>query len=239
MGTALSSLSQWFPCVCQSSFCLSQVSGVDFQGMFYHWRIPQQLFLESKLLIPPTEECHRGLTSALNCKEEQCDMFRMASFERGFENHFYLPKNLKPQWGVTQPKMVYWHSAPCCAMASTRWHQTFSQLKGFFPEEDIYLVLFSKEGEPVSLGDLRPGSLVHRTRIWMEIVSVNNSGEHSFFSPSFLHPLSSDLLTERQVGVGVQVTGAAIVAISVTQLTARSYSAVCATGRERNNGCDK
>ncbi len=60
-----------------------------------------------------------------------------------------------------------------------------------------------------------------------------------FFSPSFLHPLSSDLLTERQVGVGVQVTGASIVAISVTQLTARSYSAVCATGGARNNGCSR
>lgn len=67
--------------------------------------------------------------------------------------------------------------------------------------------------------------------------SVNNSGEHSIFSPTFLHPLSSDLLTERQVGVGVQVTGASIVAISVTELTARRYSAICAAGGWRNNGC--
>lgn len=59
---------------------------------------------------------------------------------------------------------------------------------------------------------------------------MNNSGEHSIFSPTFLHPLSSDLLTERQVGVGVQVTGASIVAISVTELTARRYSAICAAG---------
>lgn len=51
-----------------------------------------------------------------------------------------------------------------------------------------------------------------------------------FFFSSRFHPLSSDLLTERQVGVRVQVTGASIVAISVTQLTAWCYSAICAAG---------
>lgn len=65
--------------------------------------------------------------------------------------------------------------------------------------------------------------------------SVNNREVHSF-PPTFLCPLSSDLLTERQVGVGVQVTGASIVTISVTQLAARCYSAICATAEWNNNG---
>lgn len=49
------------------------------------------------------------------------------------------------------------------------------------------------------------------------------------------HEVVSDLLTERQVGVGVQVTGASVVAISVTQLTARCDAPICATERGGNN----
>lgn len=48
-------------------------------------------------------------------------------------------------------------------------------------------------------------------------------------------PLCRDLLTERQAGVRVQVTSTSIVAISVTQLTAWRYSAICAAGGGRNN----
>lgn len=65
--------------------------------------------------------------------------------------------------------------------------------------------------------------------------SVNNSEEHSFSILSLLQPLSGDLLTERQVGVRVQVTGASIVAISVTELTARGYSTICAAGGVKKN----
>lgn len=206
--------------------------------MFYHWHIPQLLFLE--LLKPTTEESQRGLTSALNCKEEQCDMFRMASFEGALKPFFICLKTLSHsevshsiRWCTgTQPPAVPWppHSD---IKPSLNLRISFQRKTS---------ILFSKQGNGspwwFSVLLLRPGFLGHGASIWMETVKVWIIVEHiQFFFLTFLHPLSSDLLTERQVGVGVQVTGASIVAISVTQLTARRYSAICATGGWRNNGC--
>lgn len=237
MGSALGSLSQWFPLVCQSSFCLFQVFTGGFHGMFHHWHIPQLLFFWEQ--TSKTYNWRVSESPDISSLLQGGTVWYVQNGElwRGFETILYLPKNLKPQWGVTQHKMVYWNSAPCCATASTEWHQKFPQLKDFFPEEDIYLVLLSKQGNRIpwwskaGLFGAQSQDLNGNSR------SVNNSGEHSIFFSTFLHPLSSDLLTERQVGVGVQVTGASIVAISVTQLTARCYSAICATGGWRNNGC--
>lgn len=131
--------------------------------------------------------------------------------------------------------MVSWHSAPCCAMASTYWHQAVLHSKDFSPQEDIYLVLFSAQGNsnPLWCKVRLSGAQSIRmetVRVWMIVKNIQ------FFS-TILHPLSSDLLTERQAGVRVQVTGASIVAISVTQLTAWCYSAICTTRGWRNNGC--
>lgn len=112
-----------------------------------------------------------------------------------------------------------------------------------YPEEDmslIYTVLQPGRRYPwwFSLLFLRPGFLWHRASIWMATVRVWIIAKNIlffFFPLSLLQPLSGDLLTERQVGVRVQVTGASIVAISVTQLTARRYSTICAAGGVKKN----
>lgn len=145
MGSALSSLSQWFPHVCHSSFCLLQVFAVEFHDMFHHWRIPQLLFFESKLLKPTTEESQKSLTPALNCKEEQCDMFGMASFEGVLKPFFICLKTLSHsevshsiRWCIaTQSPAVPWppHSD---IKPSLNLRISF--------QRKTYLVLFSKQG---------------------------------------------------------------------------------------------
>lgn len=59
--------------------------------------------------------------------------------------------------------------------------------------------------------------------------AIAHTYTRTFFFPR--RTLGGDLLTEGQVGVGVQVTGTPVVAVPVTQLTARCDSAVCATAR--------
>lgn len=109
-----------------------------------------------KLLNPLTEESHRGLTSALSCEEEKCDMLRIAGFE-GVWNHFYLPKTLSHS--------EVSHGTGCCtALGPLLFHglhivTSNLQLKDFFPKEDIYLTR--------RLSVFKAG---HRADAWMETV---------------------------------------------------------------------
>lgn len=148
-------------------------------------------------------------------------MLRIAGFE-GVWNHLYLPKTLSHS--------EVSHSTGCCmALGPLLFHglhivTSNLQLKDFFPKEDIYLTR--------RLSVFKAG---HRANGWIETVMwVWITVENIEFS--LLSPLGRDLLTERQVGVRVQVAGTSIVAISVTQLTARCYSAICAARGWRNNG---
>lgn len=158
--------------------------------MFYRWHVPQLPFLE--LLKPTTEESQRGLTSALNCKEEQCDMFRMASFEGALKPFFICLKTLSHsevshsiRWCTgTQPPAVLWppHSdiKPSLNLRisfSRGRHLSCSQAEKWYP-----LVNFSVASKARFSG-------AQSQHLNGNSKSVNNSGEHlKFFSPtSFTH----------------------------------------------------
>ena len=130
---------------------------------------------------------------------------------------------------------------PCWATASTEPHHNLPPLNSEIPsqrricptrvlkEGKWYLMMVLSAASEAALSGARSRHLI------VNCESVSNKGRTFCFFP--FYPLSIDLLTERQVGVGVQVTGASVVAISITQLAARCYSAICAAAGWRNNGC--
>lgn len=166
----MSRLSQWFPCDCHSIFCLFQVFAVKFPGMLYHWHIPQLLFLESKLLKPTTEECQRGLTSALNCNRGTVWYVQNGRLWRGFETIFFICLKSLSHSEVS-------HSIKWCTGTAVPWppHNDINpsfNLRIYF-QRKTSILFCSSSREMLSLGDLKQGcsgAQRHCTGIWMGTV---------------------------------------------------------------------
>lgn len=165
------------------------------------WTTDTKLWVR-KLLKPQTEESHIGLTSALNCKEEKCDMFRIAGFE-GVWNHFYLPKTLSHSevshstecCTGTQPPAVLWppHSdiKPSLNLRISFQRKT-SILHCSWSRGMVPVMIFSSAFK-ARLSRAQSQCLNRNTS-----VSVNNIGEHSGFF-FFLSPIRQ-WLTDRKAG---------------------------------------
>lgn len=113
-------------------------------------------FLESKLLKPTTEECQRGLTSALNCKEEQCDMFRMAGFEGVLKPFFICLKSLSHSEVSHSIKWCTGTQAPAMPWPPHNDINPSFNLRIFF-QRKTSILFCSSSREMIPLGDLKQG----------------------------------------------------------------------------------